>query len=548
MNRKLRQGIVKAALALICAVTLQAAGASQQPSVRFVLADGAHVSDVTTVVAIPTASSGAYVDKVAFSVDGAVRYTDTSTPYSYDWDTLQETEGPHTLSATVTDSAGRTASAQIRVIVDNELSKGAAFFASGAMEALEQGDNVKARNYMRRALKLDPKNLVAAQVKARLLQADGNIDGAIAALEAAAIPDSDYDALTELWQLHMADTSPDIDLASFLQHAATAVDLYHKAAAARIASLKGDDPGVAVRRGDVRLADRQWSAAIHDYEQAADIDHATGSVANRILLADTLSGARLQAVKLLRDLNDQSRADEVTPVLAAMNMVDLSRFEQARQTVRALVAAGNLPALIVEAYADIGLNDSAAAHDALRRAMDIAPDNPDVLLLRGHFVRGAQDPRDALIRAMRANPTTPQPYVVYAFLDMMRTGPGDPYPRAERMLRFALKIAPNNGLASVGLALCRLGAKDGAGAAAALKRLRNPTGDADVETVYAQACELLNDDLAARAALRQAAHLAPDDWAGMAIPPLPNLVAHVFRYRLSPVLTPATLYTARTAK
>jgi N-acetyl-anhydromuramyl-L-alanine amidase AmpD len=58
------------------------------------LADGASATGTTTWT-VTAASAG----KVEFWIDGKLRKTDTSTPFSYSWDTMLETVGAHTLLA-----------------------------------------------------------------------------------------------------------------------------------------------------------------------------------------------------------------------------------------------------------------------------------------------------------------------------------------------------------------------------------------------------------------------------------------------------------------
>jgi hypothetical protein len=79
------------------------------------IADGATVS--RTVTWTVTANA----DSVEFWVDGALRRTDTSGPFSYSWDTTREADGPHTLVAKAR-SGTRSASAAATVTVANAAS------------------------------------------------------------------------------------------------------------------------------------------------------------------------------------------------------------------------------------------------------------------------------------------------------------------------------------------------------------------------------------------------------------------------------------------
>ncbi|MGB7680210.1 MAG: Ig-like domain-containing protein [Candidatus Acidiferrales bacterium] len=84
-------------------------------------ASGATVSGTVTVTATAAASGGATIASVQFQVDGSnVGSADTTSPYSYSWNTTSATNASHTLTAVAKDSNGNTAtSAGVKVTVNN---------------------------------------------------------------------------------------------------------------------------------------------------------------------------------------------------------------------------------------------------------------------------------------------------------------------------------------------------------------------------------------------------------------------------------------------
>jgi Bacterial Ig domain/Bacterial Ig-like domain len=73
-----------------------------------------------TITCTATASDDRSVTSVSFSVDGQAQTPDTSSPYTYSWDTTKVSDGSHTLVATVTDSANqKAASTSVSVTVKN---------------------------------------------------------------------------------------------------------------------------------------------------------------------------------------------------------------------------------------------------------------------------------------------------------------------------------------------------------------------------------------------------------------------------------------------
>ena len=80
-------------------------------------APSASVRGTVSITADATDDVG--VQQVEFAVDGVALGADMVAPYAADWDTPQASQGAHTITATVTDSIGRTASASVTVTVDD---------------------------------------------------------------------------------------------------------------------------------------------------------------------------------------------------------------------------------------------------------------------------------------------------------------------------------------------------------------------------------------------------------------------------------------------
>lgn len=83
--------------------------------------NGATISGSAVNVTATSSDANAGVEKVEFFVDGAStpKATDTSSPYSFSWNTTSETNTSHTLTAKSTDLAGNTNTHTINVTIDN---------------------------------------------------------------------------------------------------------------------------------------------------------------------------------------------------------------------------------------------------------------------------------------------------------------------------------------------------------------------------------------------------------------------------------------------
>jgi len=85
------------------------------PTISLGLQDGASVSGTTDVTVTPSSD----VTQVVYSVDGAAVNTATASPFDFQWNTTQISDGAHSLTATATNASGGTASASVTVAVQN---------------------------------------------------------------------------------------------------------------------------------------------------------------------------------------------------------------------------------------------------------------------------------------------------------------------------------------------------------------------------------------------------------------------------------------------
>jgi FlaG/FlaF family flagellin (archaellin) len=97
-------------------------------------ANGATVSGTVSITA--TASDNVGVTNVQCRIDTGSWVDDTTSPYSWTWDTTQETNGPHDITCRAWDAAGNYADDTITVTVDNgggggnELTSGETVYSS----------------------------------------------------------------------------------------------------------------------------------------------------------------------------------------------------------------------------------------------------------------------------------------------------------------------------------------------------------------------------------------------------------------------------------
>jgi len=523
---------------------LAAMPAAADPTIRFELPDGTTVSDVATIVARAVSPDDAGIDKVEFMVDGQLAATDTSTPYSFDWDTLSTTEGEHVISATAFDAKGRTATARITLRVDNELAKGADFHAQGALAALKGGDPDRAAKLARRALKIAPDNLLAARALAGIHRQRRELAQAIAVLEKASIPESDADARAELAALYIAHAAEAPSTGAFLELAGKAVEQHRSVLAVRQAAVapSGDPAADALRLGDARFAARNWVGALAAYQKCGLGDDAPIHCANRVLLAYIQNGRIRDALSFVGTLTRRRGADEVTRALHALVLLNDHQPAKARDMVQDGIASDVLPSLIVASYADLALRDRRRAREEADRAARIAPDLPEVLLLRAFVQADPIDAQKLVLRALEKDPLFAEAYAVRDF--QMMGGQGSRrFAIAGQFLEFALKIDPKSGYALMGTALALMAQRRPHEAEPLLAQLMVQEPNAPDALVAMATCQsLLGRTLRINDLLARALKIDPERWNDALVPEPVDLIRRVYLYRHPHFVSPAALY------
>ena len=91
---------------------------STSPSVSITSPTGGAVVSGSVTVGV-SATDNVSVVSVSLAIDGSMGGTDSSSPYTFQWDTTTVTNGAHTLTATATDAAGNSTGYSMTVTVSN---------------------------------------------------------------------------------------------------------------------------------------------------------------------------------------------------------------------------------------------------------------------------------------------------------------------------------------------------------------------------------------------------------------------------------------------
>ncbi len=460
IRRVARPGSLFALLSLLGLLAFTGGRAHAAVTINFELKDGVKVSDVVKLTTKADSPDG--IDKVEFRIDDQLKYTDTSTPYEYDWDTLADKEGPHTVTATAFDSNGQTARAVIKVTVDNELNTGADTLAKRAQDALANKDVEGAKRFSRRALKADPGNLNAARSLAGIYVSALDYDKAIATLDKANGLDNNAQAMNELATYRMRRAlQPDM-APKFFSEAQTVSDLRRKAGDLTVVDVTkkqagANTPAAHDAIGDALMRAGRFHDAAAEYSKSGTSDETPIPSINRYGLALVMDNRPLEALAAVHNLQLGKRDDAQSRAVVGLAHLRMQHFMEARDAVKQDLPDHVLASLIVASYADTALSSASttpaehklaiSAHKlAVDEAMDAVTLQPDLgeaqyaLALASTKIEEADT---ALSKALYLSPFQSGPYLSYATEQAFQKRQ-DKYDQALNLTDLVLKQEPEN--------------------------------------------------------------------------------------------------------
>ena len=511
-------------------------------TVTLSLSEGERVADTVTITARVQGFEDAGVRQVVFYINGRERGTDSSIPYTLEWDTLDDGDGQYKIEAAATAMDGITVRTAVTVVVDNELNKGAEHHARIALEAMRANDRDRAMRHARRAVKVDASNLTAARALASLHRAAKQYDRAIAVLEQAVIPEDNIEARLELAALYVWRGDAAETVEGLIMGAQTAMEQYRKAVQARLASLGAD--ATAERKGDAAFAARDWTGAVRAYQTVGDPATAALGSVNRLLLAYARAGRRRDCELLLRTLARENRGDDITRAVQAYYLLTTHKPKDARALVQAGAENRVYASLLIAAVADLILGERKRATEEIAALADIRPGAPEALLLQSLVSREPLDIRAQIIGAIAAAPGSPEVYVRKA-QDLLTSNRPRRMEDAEAMLELARKADPDSLdalMVSAALFMVQNKAQE---AEPMLKRVLELDPDApDALVGMALTCSMLDRTREITDLLNRAMKVSDELWNDVFVPKPLDFLTRVLKYRLPVMMTPEVLYPA----
>jgi tetratricopeptide (TPR) repeat protein len=541
-----------ASLALLCFM-LAASPVLADITIKFDdLKSGDKISDVQAVIV--RADSGDGIDKVEFAVDDQLRFSTGSSPYTFKWDTIADTEGAHNLAVTAIDANGAKKTVTLALTIDNELASGAPALATRAREALAAKDLDTATKYSRRALKAEPDNIDASRALAAILADKLSWDRAIGTLEKAKNLSSSSAGMLELAGYRLRRAVLPENSANLVADIQASGELRRKAADLAVETVKArnlpaDQPSTHETLGDAYLAAGRYREATSEYSKSASGGAITAT--NRLAMAYAMNDQTQEAAALLRSLIKDKTGDAATRAVMGLTLLRSRKFTEARDIVRSDLNAANPASLIVAAYADSALGKNPAGAQEAKEAVDAFPGAGEAHYALSMNLAKIADSEQEVVKAIAVSPFQSGPLVDYAIRYAMLPDHPNRFDTAIKLLDVVLKTEPENRSAKLAKVLLMFHTKRETEAEPTLNDLdRHDAQSADVQIAAAIYFELKGNPTASEERLKQARTL-DKEYFDLGIAPKPleflYLAFRKLHYRGGFYLSPETLYPSKAA-
>jgi tetratricopeptide (TPR) repeat protein len=431
------------------------AGEGSGISLSVDLKSGAVVSDIYLVTAIAISNKG--IAKVDFLVDGKLAGTDSSTPYTFEWDTVEYDDGEHTLSVVASDLSGNQERKEIKVTVDNDLAAGVEAHLEKGKDFLAVGNAEKALLEGRKALRSSPDSPEALRFVAGVYEGAGMFDKAAEYFEKAVAKEpSDVQLRRTLSLVYVklaARQSPTGTYSEVMQkaiseaRAASDIEFGETERKAQASSAPMDTylfGKALLERGDYESALAKFLASERAEPQKPLYRDAAA-------IASIFAGKIRDAEVTFDWLKRQQMADYLTSCAMCLSRLVTNQFDSAREEIgRALGLEPNLVyVLLLAGLTEVRKNDQKKAAEYIDKALEQSPDSAVAHYYKAGILTGERKYEDALTevnRAIELDPTLADAHALKAVLWMLKDWVQqiDPMVAAKASLDVALSVDPKS--------------------------------------------------------------------------------------------------------
>lgn len=531
-------------IALFCLI---AGSASANVQIILEKKDGDKISDVATIVVKALSNDG--IDKVEFRVDDQLKSTDTSTPYTYDWDTIVDTEGEHTLSITAYDSNGVSKRTTVKLVIDNEIGGGVAGVLEKARAALADKDYEATVRFCRRVIKAEPTNVEGARALAGAYSLKKDWNRAVAALEKAPTIEESLGGMQDMAYYRIQRALLPENSANFFNDFVKTDETKHKIGTLMVKEAIKKSATDSIGIGDALYNSGRFAEAVAEYQKVGSKEESPKPAIARLALAYIAIGQYDQAQRLIRPIVRAKKDDASLRAVYALSLLHTRQPEEARAILDKDLADQVPASLIVGAFTATLLGKRREAVGYAQDAVSLVPKASEAhyaLALASSDLRLAEA---EMLQTMAMNSAHPGPLLNYAgrIATSKRT---DRYELSLNLTDFVLKAYPESFQAKQLQALIYLQTKKIGDAEPLLRLLIPIDGKApDFMMTLAVYYEVKGDGAQSVRMLEQIRKVDPKNFDNVVTAPSPikhiDYINRVWLYRAGFYLNPSTLFASK---
>jgi tetratricopeptide (TPR) repeat protein len=415
------------------------------------LRSGATVSDMYLVTAIATSPRG--IAKVEFMVDGQLAGSDTSTPYTFDWDTIALDDGEHTLSVVACDLEGASTHEDIEAVVDNDLAAGVEAHLSRGRDFSAVGNSARAILQGRKALRIEPESADALRFLADVYYGDGKLATAAEYYEKVVAKEpSDTSLRRLLSRIYVKLSVKESPLEGYRSMMDKAISHAQAAEAVELSELEHNVQAGGSSIDEYRLGrallergDAKDARARFLHAQSGDLSNAL--YRNASAIASIFAGETREAEVGFDWLERRKLDDYLTACGRGLLALKAHRFTEAKEHIQKALASQpeNPYVLMLSSLADVRDGNGKAAEEVIDSAIAQAPDSALAHYYKAGIEADARKFEDALTevnKAIELDPTYADAHALKGFLFMLRewTQQVDPFAAGKVSIDIALSL------------------------------------------------------------------------------------------------------------
>lgn len=289
-----------------------------------------------------TVQSPSPVTQVEFYIDGKLRATDTSTPYTYLLDTIVEKEGPMQIEIGAYTTSGDSRKVVLNVTIDNGVSKGAEFHLQHATRFLQVSKWDEAIQAARIALKADENSNRAKILMARAYLGKNMLDRAQQWAEDAILAEETVEGSELLAGIHVQRAFRIISTSGDKGDALKAITDALKAAVQQkrlslqlqIKALGPVTDANRLRYADLLIANHEYSAARRILSEKWNEYEPDTGIGNRLIYAMMRSGMMTEAYATTEIILKRGAPDAATYALRSAGFAYYRKWQEAQDALR----------------------------------------------------------------------------------------------------------------------------------------------------------------------------------------------------------------------